>query len=86
MASETPVIASRIPGVEDVVGDGGMLVTPRDPLELSRAITSMLDDPKKARAMGKNGRQRVERNYDWKVVARQVVDVYKDVLDAAAAF
>ncbi len=86
MASETPVIASRIPGVEDVVGDGGMLVKPRDPLELARAITNMLDDPKKARTMGKNGRRRVEQNYDWKVVARQVVDVYKDVLDAAAAF
>ncbi|MGZ4915469.1 MAG: glycosyltransferase family 4 protein [Halobacteriota archaeon] len=86
MASETPVIASRIPGVEDVVGDAGMLVRARDPPQLASAIIEALDDPKTARAMGRNGRQRVERNYDWKIVARQVVDVYKDALDTTAAF
>lgn len=82
MASETPVIASRIPGVMDVAGDGGKLVRPRDPLQLASAILEVLDDPKTARAMGKNGRRRVERNYDWKIVSRKIVDVYEDALDA----
>ncbi|MGZ4941261.1 MAG: glycosyltransferase family 4 protein, partial [Halobacteriota archaeon] len=82
MASETPVIASRIPGVVDVTGDGGMLVRPRDQLELANAILKVLDDPKTARAMGKNGRRRVQQNYDWKIVSRKIVDVYNDALDA----
>ena len=82
MASETPVIASRIPGVLDVVGDGGMLVQPRDPLQLASAILEVLDDPKTARAMGRDGRRRVERHYDWKIVSREIVNVYKDAIDA----
>ena len=82
MASETPVIASRIPGVEDVVGDSGILVQPRDALQLANAVLKVFDDPKTARAMGKSGRRRAERNYDWKIVSRKVVDVYKGTLDA----
>ncbi|MDD1720512.1 MAG: glycosyltransferase family 4 protein [Euryarchaeota archaeon] len=82
MASETPVIASRIPGVLDVVGDGGMLVQPRDPLQLASAILEVLDDPKTARAMGRDGRRRVERHYDWKIVSREIVNVYKAAIDA----
>ncbi len=82
MAAETPVIASKIPGVMDVVGDGGKLVRPRDPLQLASAILEVLDDPKTARVMGKHGRRRVERNYDWKIVSRKIVGVYQDALDA----
>jgi len=79
MASETPVVASRIPGVLDVVGDGGLLVKPRDSLELANAILEILLNPRKARAMGKSGRRLVEYKYDWRIIARKILDVYKDI-------
>ncbi|MGA3199393.1 MAG: glycosyltransferase family 4 protein [Halobacteriota archaeon] len=82
MACETPVIASRIPGVLDVVGEGGLLVTPRDPSSLANAILGILENPANARSMGKNGRKRVEQKYDWKIIAQEVLDLYANVTDA----
>lgn len=83
MASETPVVASRIPGVLDVVGDGGLLVEPRDSLELANAILEILCNPRKARAMGKNGRRLVESKYDWRIIARKILDVYRNITDVS---
>jgi len=82
MACETPVIASRIPGVRDVVGEGGLLVTPRDPSSLANAILEILENPTNARSMGKNGRTRVEQKYDWKIIAQDILDLYANVVDA----
>jgi N-acetyllactosaminide 3-alpha-galactosyltransferase len=81
MACETPVIASRIPGVLDVVGEAGLLVRPRDPSSLANAILEILENPGYARSMGKNGRRRVEQKYDWKIIAQEILDVYANVAD-----
>jgi glycosyltransferase involved in cell wall biosynthesis len=81
MACETPVIASRIPGVLDVVGEGGLLVTPRDPSSLANAILDILENPSNARSMGKNGRRRVEQKYDWKIIAKEILKVYASVTE-----
>ena len=82
MACETPVIASRIPGVLDVVGEGGLLVTPRDPFSLANAILKIFENPTSARSMGKNGRRRVEQKYDWKIITQEILDLYANVVDA----
>jgi len=82
MACETPVIASRIPGVLDVVGEGGLLVAPRDPSSLANAILEILENPTNARSMGKNGRKRVEQKYDWKIIAQRILALYANVADA----
>jgi N-acetyllactosaminide 3-alpha-galactosyltransferase len=82
MACQTPVIASRIPGVLDIVGVGGLLVTPRDPQSIANAVIEILENPKKARLMGKRGRKLVEEKYDWKVVAKQILEVYENVTES----
>ncbi len=82
MACETPVIASRIPGVLDVIGEGGFLVTPRSPQSLATAILEIFENPTNARRMGKNGRQLVEQKYDWKIVAQEIVDLYANVAES----
>ncbi|MRX43676.1 glycosyltransferase family 4 protein [Agromyces kandeliae] len=45
MASGVPVIASRIGGLPEVVGDAGILVPPDDPDALATAIGRLADDP-----------------------------------------
>jgi N-acetyllactosaminide 3-alpha-galactosyltransferase len=82
MACETPVIACRIPGVLDVTGEGGFLVQPRSPRSLATAIQEIFENPRNARRMGKNGRQLVEQKYDWKIIARQILDVYANVQES----
>ncbi|MGZ5520270.1 MAG: glycosyltransferase family 4 protein [Halobacteriota archaeon] len=81
MACETPVIASRIPGVLDVVGEGGFLVKPCSSQSLATAILEIFENPENARRMGKKGRQLVEQKYDWKIVAQEVLGVYANVQD-----
>jgi starch synthase len=85
MACETPVVASAVGGIVEVVEDGrtGVLVPPGRPDELARAMRSLLGDPARARAMGAAGRRRVEARFTWARVAERTERVY---LEAIAGF
>jgi glycosyltransferase involved in cell wall biosynthesis len=60
MLAARPVVATRVPGMDEVVRDGvtGHLVPPRDPLALAAAVTQLLKDPGSAVRMGAAGRAR----------------------------
>lgn len=79
-ANYTPVIASDIPGPNAVmdVGKTGMLVPKQNPQAIADAVNELLANPQKAIEMGKAGRKLVETKYDWKVIAEQVVALYKE--------
>jgi starch synthase len=59
MACETPVVASAVGGIVEVVHDGvtGILVPPARPDDLVAAIRRLLEHPGDARAMGQAGRK-----------------------------
>jgi glycosyltransferase involved in cell wall biosynthesis len=61
MAAGLAVVACRAAAVPEVVRDGetGVLVPPRDPAALARALADLLRDPARARALGEAGRRRV---------------------------
>lgn len=85
MACQTPVVASRVGGIVDVVNDGetGILVSPGQPAELARAIRWVLEHPSEARAMGRAGRRRVEEVFGWDRVAEQTERLYAAALAEA---
>jgi glycogen synthase len=96
MACGTPVVASAVGGIKEVVvpGETGLLVPleprgptdfePRDPerfaRDLAAAINSLLDDPERRRQMGVRSRARVESLFSWKSIARRTVDFYQDLI------
>jgi glycogen synthase len=82
MACETPVVASAVGGILEVVEDGttGYLVPPGRPDELAAALRRLLDDPGAARAMGKAGRRRVEERFSWAHVAARTEEVYAEAI------
>ncbi|MEU5096314.1 glycogen synthase [Streptomyces sp. NPDC020996] len=84
MACGTPVVASRVGGIPEVVEDGrtGVLVSPGDDFEadLARALDSVLGDPEAARRMGEAGRKRAVDEFGWDAVARRTVGLYEKVL------
>jgi alpha-maltose-1-phosphate synthase len=82
MACETPVVASAVGGIVEVVEDGktGVLVEPARPDALAAAIRALLDDPARGRAMGRAGRQRVEAQFSWSRVAERTREVYADAI------
>jgi glycosyltransferase involved in cell wall biosynthesis len=83
MASGTPVIASRLGGLPEIVEDGvtGYLVPPRDVQALGERIGGVLADPDGAARLGANGRARVLAELTWDRCAQRCLDVYRDLLD-----
>jgi glycogen synthase len=83
MACGTPVVASRVGGIPEVVQDGetGWLVEPGDPAALAGALQAVLADPARARRMGEAGRRRVEAHFSWDRIAALTMDVYRQAID-----
>ncbi len=82
MASGVPIAASDIPGYRTIVRDAreGLLVPPRNPEALARAIVSLARDVGLRHALGAAGREQALR-YDWPVVARRLESVYRGALE-----
>lgn len=87
MACETPVVASAVGGIKEVVvpGTTGLLVPPQDPKALADAINQVLRDKKKAREMGLAGRKRVEEHFAWSSIARKTLDMYEELVTPPSA-
>jgi alpha-maltose-1-phosphate synthase len=95
MACETPVVASSVGGIPEVVEHGrtGLLVAPeaisatevepRNPEQFSRdlaaAVNVLLDDPALREDMAGKARARVEQRFSWTNIARQTLDFYQEL-------
>jgi glycosyltransferase involved in cell wall biosynthesis len=81
LASGTPVVASRVAGIPDIISDGynGFLVPPKDVDTLSKVIQQLADSSELRRKMGDNARQVVNEQFSWKRVAEEVLRVYDQV-------
>jgi len=98
MACGTPVVASAVGGIIEVVvpGKTGLLVPvdaeggadfePKDPAKFARdfadAINRLLDDPERLKEMGARSRERVEHFFSWTSIARWTMDFYWDLVQA----
>jgi glycosyltransferase involved in cell wall biosynthesis len=82
MAAGKPIVATRGGGIPEIVIDGetGLLVPMRDAEALAEAISTLLSDPARAVAMGKNGHRRVIEHFRIEKTAANVTDFYREVL------
>ncbi|MEU8029038.1 glycogen synthase [Streptomyces sp. NPDC049099] len=87
MACGTPVVASRVGGIPEVVDDGrtGVLVDVDEEFEtrLARALDTVLGDPAVGRRMGEAGRERAVGEFGWDTVARRTAALYEEILKRA---
>jgi alpha-maltose-1-phosphate synthase len=84
MQAGVPVVATRVGGVPDVVDDGatGLLVEPQDPGALAAALVELIEDPKRAAAMGSAGRERQQREFSLEAMAGRVGELYEELCAA----
>ena len=83
MAAGRPVIGSAMGGITDMIVDGetGFLVPPSDPAPLADAIRKLLADPRRARDMGRAGRERV-KTFTVSAVVERLEAVYGNLANA----
>jgi glycosyltransferase involved in cell wall biosynthesis len=86
MACGLPVVASNFPMWREVIEDNdcGLCVDPNDPMAIARALEYLADHPERREEMGRNGRQAVERQYNWQVEADRLLEAYARLIATQA--
>jgi glycosyltransferase involved in cell wall biosynthesis len=81
-AYHKPVVGAKIESVSSIVSDGqdGFLVEPGQAASLTRRLTQMADNPEVTRAMGRQGRIKLERRYTVERIADIVEGTYARTL------
>ncbi|MFC5828544.1 glycosyltransferase [Nonomuraea insulae] len=81
MACGVPVVASAVGGHLDTVAGCGVLVPPRRPRALARALRDVLGSPERRAVLGAAGARRARERYSWPRVAELTEGVYTQVID-----
>lgn len=80
IACGTPVIASSVGALPEIVGGAGILVEPRDPTRLASAIATIIADDRVHAQLAAAARERAESEQrTWSDVARETRVVYAQV-------
>lgn len=81
-ASGKPVIGGKSGGTGDSIVDGftGYRVDPYNVDEVAACIIKVLKDPELARTLGRNGREWVVKNCDWREKAKQLEAVNRSII------
>jgi glycosyltransferase involved in cell wall biosynthesis len=82
MAMAKPVVATRVGGNPELVVEGltGLLVPSADPEALAAALQALLQDPTRARAMGRAGRARIEAEFTISRMVQGTAALYTSLL------
>jgi len=82
MAEGTPVVASRAPGVEELVenGETGLLVPCGSAGAFAEAVERLLKHPEDARRMAENARRRVSERYNLADQLERLTEFYESIV------
>jgi glycogen synthase len=82
MACGSPVVASSVGGIREIVQNGrsGILVRPADPSSLAEAVNRLLGDRALRMRLASNARKRVLEHFTWESAARRTLEIYKSLL------
>lgn len=78
MASELPLVASRVGGIPELIEDGvnGYLCDSQDADSFAKGVLRLLDDPKHRRAAGRAGRKRLEQHFSQRAMVQKTETLY----------
>lgn len=81
-AAGRPIVTTDAPGCREVVRHevNGLLVPPRDPAAVARAVTTLLESPEARRSMGERGREIVLAEFTLERVVGDTLAVYGELL------
>jgi len=82
LSCETPVIATPVGGVPEVVrnGENGILVPVNNATKLAEAIQYLLDNEDVRIRLGLEGRKLIKRSFSLDVIAKKLCSIYTNLL------
>lgn len=80
MACGVPVVATRLGGIPEVVGDAGVLVPVRDAGALAAALGAIMTDPDLRLRLREQGRRRIVAHFNWDLVVDRLEEHLKSIL------
>lgn len=84
MACGIPTVVSHGGSLREVAGDASILCDPQDPDAFADGVQMLLSDSARRAELVKLGLQRAKR-FTWQETGRQVLQVYKEVLEQCRA-
>ena len=80
----TPVVASRVGGIPEIVRDGvdGLLVPPGSPEALTAALVRLIRDPALRHSLAKDARQWVSDRFQFQTMVRRYEEVYDELFES----
>lgn len=74
-----PIVATNVGGLPEVVDDGvsGIIVPPKNAEQVALALERLIVDKELRDKMGINGREKVEKQYNWQNNVNQMVSLYR---------
>ena len=78
-----PVVATEVGGLPEAVehGRSGFLVPANSPAQLAEGILKLVMNPELAKVMGEYARHLSRTRFSWKMIAKQIIQVYTRLLD-----
>lgn len=88
MASELPVVSTRVGSIEDIVEHGktGLLTSPGDHHELAARLLELMRDQKMAVEMGREGRRRVNDFFSVEKMVDRMERLVRELLGSKGIF
>ncbi len=87
MASGVPVISTVVSGIPEIIEDrrNGLLVAPRDPMALAKAIEELLVDPDFRNTLAQAGRETICKIFDSSQTTKQLFNLFQTETVGTAA-
>ena len=83
LSTGLPIVTTKVGGIPETITDGknGFMCNPFDAQTFSDRILYLLENPIQAAEMGVQARKVIMERFDWRIVVKEAIEVYNDVLD-----
>ena len=82
MACGLPVVSTDGGALPEVLGDAGIVVPAKKPIELARAIKKLLENPPARASLASRGLERIRTHFCWNRAANETVNFYRHQIHA----
>ena len=81
MSCSRPIVTTNVPGCRDLIVDqfNGILVKPKDHLDLANAIEKLICDQDLCKKMGLRGKEIAHKKYNQEKITKETLDLYLNV-------